>query len=47
MATYLNPNAIKDGSISVSKIDETVASKSYVDELVGDINSVLESIING
>ena len=66
MATYIKPNAIKDasiegikikdGTISSSKIDGTVASKSYVytaidatksyvDGLVGDINTVLESII--
>ena len=66
--TYLNPNAIKgasiegtkltDGSISISNIDGTVASKSYVytaidatksygDGLVGDINTFLESIITG
>ena len=67
--TYLNPDAIQDGSISSSKIDGggsgganvmavdtgdiindvTVeyVTKSYVDGLVGDINSVLESIING
>ena len=41
MATYIKPNAIKDasiegikikdGTISSSKIDGTVASKSYVD----------------
>ena len=67
--TYLNPDAIQDGSISSSKIDSggsaganvmavdtgdiindvTVeyVTKSYVDGLVGDINSVLESIIAG
>ena len=67
--TYLNPDAIQDGSISSSKIDNggseganvmavdtgdiindvTVeyTTKTYVDGLVGDINSVLESIING
>ena len=66
--TYLNPDAIQDGSISSSKInggggganvmavdtgdiinDVTVeyTTKTYVDGLVGDINSVLESIING
>ena len=52
--TYLNPTAIKgasiegtklkDGSISISNIDVT---KSYGDGLVGDINTVLESIITG
>ena len=44
--TYLNPNAIKgasiegtklkDGSISISNIDGTVASKSYVDEAIAN-----------
>ena len=32
--TYLNPDAIQDRSISSSKIDGTVASKSYVDEAI-------------
>ena len=51
--TFLNPNAIKgasiegtklkDGSISISNIDGT---KTYGDGLVGDINTVLENIIN-
>ena len=46
MATYINPNAIKDasiegikikdGTISSSKIDETVASKNYVDTAIED-----------
>lgn len=66
--TFLNPDVIKDSSIggsklkensiSISNIDGTVASKSYVytaidatksygDGLVGDINTVLENIING
>ena len=35
--TYLNPNVINDNSISSSKIDGTVASKSYVDTQVNDI----------
>ena len=47
MATYIKPNAIKDasiegikikdGTISSSKIDGTVASKSYVDTAIDDI----------
>ena len=32
--THLNPNALPDSSISSSKIDATVASKSYVDEAI-------------
>lgn len=64
MSTFLNPDAIENGAILLSKVDSTVASKSYVDTaiddikvnyttktyvdgLVGDINSILESIING
>ena len=35
--TWLNPNAIQDGSISLSKIDNNVASKSYVDEEIAKI----------
>lgn len=31
MVTYINPDAIKDGTISASKTDETIATKSYVD----------------
>ena len=34
LTTYLNPDVIKDGSISASKIDGTVASKSYVDDTI-------------
>ena len=52
--TFLNPDVIKDSSIGGSKLKENSISisnidvtKSYVDELVGDINSVLESIITG
>ena len=36
--TYLNPNVINDNSISSSKIDGTVASKSYVDTQVKTVN---------
>ena len=32
--THLNPDALQDSSISSSKIDRTVASKSYVDEAI-------------
>ena len=45
--TFLNPDVIKDysiegtklkdGSISISNIDGTVASKSYVDTAINDI----------
>ena len=34
LTTYLNPDVIKDGSISASNIDGTVASKSYVDDTI-------------
>ena len=46
--TFLNPDVIKDSSIGGSKLKENSISisnidvtKSYVDELVEDINSVL------
>lgn len=49
MATYIKPNAIKDasiegvkikdGTISSSKIDGTIASKNYVDTAVYDITT--------
>lgn len=49
MSTFLNPNVIengsiegikiKDGTISSSKIDGTVASKNYVDTAVDDITT--------
>lgn len=35
--TWLNPNAIQDGSISLSKVDNNVASKSYVGEEIAKI----------
>lgn len=35
--TYLNPNVINDNSISSSKIDGTVASKSYVDTQITEV----------
>ena len=34
LLTQLNPDAIQDGSISSSKVDNDVASKSYVDEAI-------------
>lgn len=47
MATYINPNAIKNGTISASKTDETIATKSYVDnqirvtnDKVGDLSQL-------
>ena len=50
----LNPDVIKDSSIGGSKLKENSISisnidvtKSYVDVLVGDINTVLENIITG
>lgn len=33
MATYINPSAIKDGTISASKTDETIATKGELTEL--------------
>ena len=41
MLTNINPNAIKDGTISASKIDETIATKEELTELslkVGDLS---------
>lgn len=43
MITNINPNAIKDGTISVSKIDETIATKEELTELslkVGDLSQL-------
>lgn len=43
MATYINPNAIKDGTISASKTDETIATKEELTELslkVGDLSQL-------
>lgn len=37
LLTQLNPNAIQDGSILLSKIDNNAASKSYVDEEIAKI----------
>ena len=53
LLTYLDPNAIKDasiegikiknGTISSSKIDETVASKNYVDALEAKVTNAVQS----
>ena len=37
LLTQLNPDAIQDGTISLSKVDNNVASKSYVDEKISKI----------
>ncbi len=42
--TYLNPNAINDNSISSSKIDGTVASKSYVDDQVKTVDDKVTAL---
>ena len=39
LLTHLNTNAIEDGTILLSKIDSTVASKSYVDTEINDIKA--------
>ena len=36
LLTQLNPEAIQDGAISLSKVDNNVASKSYVDEAIAN-----------
>ena len=41
--THLNPNALPDRSISSSKIDATVASKSYVDEAIANLSDELKN----
>ena len=44
LLTHLNPYAIEDGSILLSKIAETVAPKSYVDTQISDsIKTISES----
>ena len=37
LITQLNPDAIQDGVISISKVDNNVAPKSYVDTAINDI----------
>lgn len=44
--TDANVQAVDTGDI-VDDINVSYATTAYVDELVGDINSVLENIING
>ena len=39
LLTHLNTNAIEDGTILLSKVDSTVASKSYVDTAIDDIKA--------
>ena len=39
LLTHLNTNAIEDGTILLSKVDSTVASKSYVDTAINDIKA--------
>lgn len=46
MATYINPNAIEDGTISASKLDETIATKSYVDNQIKVTNDKVNDFKN-
>ena len=39
LITSLNPDVIEDGDILLSKVDSTVASKSYVDTTINDITT--------
>ena len=39
LITSLNPAVIEDGSILLSKVDDTAASKSYVDTAINDITT--------
>ena len=39
LITSLNPAVIEDGDILLSKVDSTVASKSYVDTAINDITT--------
>ena len=39
LLTQLNPDAIQDGTISLSKVDNNVASKSYVDTAINNIKA--------
>ena len=39
LITSLNPDVIEDGDILLSKVDSTVASKSYVDTAINDITT--------
>ena len=42
MATYINPSAIKDGTISASKTDETIATKEELTELQSKVGKFAE-----
>lgn len=46
MITNINPSAIKDGTISASKTDETIATKSYVDTQIRGINDKVNDFTN-
>ena len=39
LITSLNPDVIEDGDILLSKVDSTVAPKSYVDNVIDDIKA--------
>lgn len=39
LITSLNPDVIEDGDILLSKVDSTVASKSYVDTAINNITT--------
>ena len=39
LITSLNPGVIEDGDILLSKVDSTVAPKSYVDNAIDDIKA--------
>ena len=48
MATYIKPEAIKDGTISASKTDETIATKEELTELslkVGELEPASASAL--
>lgn len=49
MATYIKPEAIKDGTISASKTDETIATKEELTELslkVGELENMIVTTLN-
>lgn len=46
MITNINPSAIKDGTISASKTDETIATKSYVDTQISLTNDKVTDFTN-
>ena len=50
MATYINPNAIKDGTISALKTDETIATKEELTQLslkVGKLSEITPTLSSG